>query len=333
MNKCYLYLLSICLFLSCQKKKTLNIINPVVNSNVIDTKYIINESFTKGDVRRYGIFPNQKISQKHLSKVISLAAEGLPLIFPKGNYDTNLILKDVSNINFIFQEAIINGAVNILDGSSNIKFEGELTMLDKLFIRKSNNIQFDRIIVKSDTIENLYHKKNRGASIYAGSKKIFFNYLKIENTGGAPDEFYKFAAAALQIHGWNNNPEQVFIHKLEIHNSARTALYLTGKGHKIDKVAILNFGLGSSKNMFGLEDAVPGEEKEFAGAWINRCNDCEIDSLSITNNFLKGKFSLRLDEGLYHEPTFIYNLHFGVKVKELPVKDDLLTNILVKNEY
>ena len=85
--------------------------------------------------------------------------------------------------------------------------------------------------------------------------------------------------------------------------------------------------------MFGLEDASPGEEKEFTGAWINRCNDCVIDTLAINSNTIFGKYSLRLDEGVYHEPTFINNIHFGAKAKELIIKDDELTNILVKNEY
>jgi len=279
------------------------------------------------------VYPNQPISQKKLSNILALAKEGLPIIFPKGEYKTNLVLNNTSNVSFVFQEATINGAISILDGSSKLKFDGQLTVLDKLFIRKSNNILFDRLIIKTDTVLNIYHKKNRGVSIYAGSKNISFDYLKIEDTGGLPEGFYKYTAAALQIHGWNNNPEQVNINKLEINNSGRTALYITGNGHQIEKALINNFGIESPKNMFGLEDASPGEEKEFTGVWINRCNDCVIDTLAINSNTIFGKYSLRLDEGVYHEPTFINNIHFGAKAKELTIKDDELTNILVKNEH
>jgi hypothetical protein len=40
-----------------------------------------------------------------------------------------------------------------------------------------------------------------------------------------------------------------------------------------------------------------------------------------------------LDEGKYHEPTFINNIRMNGIAKQLPIFDDQLTNILVKNEY
>jgi hypothetical protein len=85
--------------------------------------------------------------------------------------------------------------------------------------------------------------------------------------------------------------------------------------------------------MFGLDDASPGEETEFSAVWINRCNSCEIDSLIINSTYNKGRYSLRLEEGKYHEPTFINNIQLSSKTKELPIKDDKLTNILVKHEF
>jgi len=92
--------------------------------------------------------------------------------------------------------------------------------------------------------------------------------------------------------------------------------------------------LGSNENMFGLDDAKTGEETVFSALWINKCNNCEIDSLDIystTPN--KRGYSLRLDEGRYHEPTFINNIRMNGIAKQLPIFDDQLTNILVKNEY
>jgi hypothetical protein len=333
MKKIALYMMFICLVISCEKQTETPTITPEINLSIDDQNYVVNDSFPKGDIRRYGIYPNQPIIQKLVTKLIILSSKGLPITFPKGMYETSLVFDDVSNVNLIFQEAIIGGAINILDGSNKLKFDGQLTILDKLFIRKSNNIQFDTLIVKSDTVLNMYRKKNRGVSIYSGSKKITFKSLVINNTGGASDEFYTHSAAALQVHGWNNNPEQVFINELKISDVARTALYLTGTGHQIKKIEITNFGIGSSANMFGLEDASPGEEKEFVGAWLNRCNDCEIDSLSINVTKTNGAFSLRLDEGIYHEPSFINNIHFINNAKDMIIKDDVLTNILVKNEY
>lgn len=333
MNKFIFCLIFISTTISCKKNVENELLHPVSNANISDAVYVQNDSFPKGDVRRYGVYPNKPISEKKMTRIITLATKGIPITFPQGLYRTNLILKNVSNVNFFFKDATINGAVSILDSSNRIKFNGRLTILDKLFIRKSNNITFDTIFLKSDTLINLHHRKNRGVSIYVASKNIFFNTLEINDTGGDADDFYTHSAAALQIHGWNNNPEHVYINKLKINNSARTALYFTGNGHRIGSATIANFGKGSTHNIFSLGDAKPGEEKEFTGAWVNKCNDCLIDSLSISGDIFKGTYRLRLDEGIYHEPTFINNIHFSDKVKELPIKDDELTNVLVKNEY
>lgn len=326
--------ISLLLFFSCNKKKiTSEITTPVKNLKVDDSNFVVNDSFPKGDVRRYGINPDNNISSKNLNNLIVLATKGLPILFPEGRYKTNLVLNNKSNVNFIFKKATICGYVNIIDGSNTINFEGELTILDKLFIRKSNNIIFNNLTIETDTVNNLNHKKNRGVSIYAQSKKISFNKLIINNTGGLNDDFYRFSAAAFQAHGWNNNPEEIYIKRLTINNADRSALYLTGNNHIIENIKITGFGLGSSEKMAGLEDAKPGAEKKFTGVWINKCDNCTIDSLSINNTIGKGAFSLRLDEGKYHLPSFINNIHFSKTAKELPIKDNELTNILVKNEF
>jgi hypothetical protein len=326
------------LFISCvDTKESVDIINPTENLNVGDSEFIIDSTYAKGDVRRYGIFPNKAVSGKHLNNVLYLANQGLPILFPKGYYDTSIVLKKASNISLQFDEAVLGGGFQIIDEdnqeSQYIKISGTLTILDKIFIRQSNNISFDGVILTSDTIQNIYKQKNRGVSIYAGSKNIKFNSLTINDTGGEPKEFFKYTAAAFQVHGWKNNPENILINSLSINNAGRTALYLTGNNHQIYKALVSNFGLGSNKNMFGLDDASPGEETEFAAVWINRCNSCEIDSLAIHSTFNEGMYSLRLDEGKYHEPTFINNIRIDNKAKELPIKDDKLTNILVKHEY
>lgn len=329
-NKIFIFYL-FTIIISCNNAASLKIEKSQVT--IDDSQISINQNYKIGDLRRYGIFPNKKINQKKLKQVLLLASKGMPIIFPQGYYKTNIILDSISNLDMSFNKVTIAGTINIINNSNKINFKGHLRILDKLFIRESNNISFDTLLVKTDTILNLHHKKNRGVSIYAGTKNVSFQFLKIHNTGGSSDPFYKYSAAALQIHGWNNNPERVYIDELEIINADRTGLYITGENHKIKKATITNFGLGISEKMYGLEDATPNEEKEFSGAWINRCNNCEIDTLQVISNVKKGKYSLRLDEGKYHQPTFIYNIHIGGKAKNLPIKDNELTNILVKNEY
>jgi hypothetical protein len=326
------------LFISCvDTEESIGIIEPTENRNVVDSEFIIDSTYTKGDVRRYGVFPSKDVSTKYLNNVLYLANQGLPIYFPKGYYNTSIVLKKNSNVTMQFDEVVLGGGFQIIDednqASHFIKITGILTILDKLFIRQSNNISFDDVILISDTIQNSFNQKNRGVSIYVGSKNIKFNSLTIIDTGGDPTEYFKFTAAALQVHGWNNNPENILINHLNIKNTARTAIYLTGNNHQINNVTVSNFGLGSNENMFGLDDASSREEIEFSAVWINRCNSCEIDSLTINSTYNKGQYSLRLDEGKYHEPTYINNIQLNNKAKELPIKDDKLTNILVKHEY
>lgn len=336
MKKLIVFIVLISFLISCKEElKQYN--TSKIKIDVNDNPFVKNSTYPKGDARRYGVYPNKTISTTFIKNLIYLANQGLTINFPKGYYKTDLILEGITNASFVFNDAIIQGSLYITEDkkieSQKIKIDGSLTILDKLFIRKSNNISFNNVTLKTDTLKNTSNKQNRGVSIYAGAKNIAFKFLRINNTGGYDDAYFKYTAAALQIHGWNNNPENVTIKNLEINNVDRTGLYLTGKGHKIEKASITNFGLGNANNMFGLEDAKPNEEKQFSGAWLNKCNDCQIDSLEIKNNTKKGTFSLRLDEGKYHQPTFIYNINISGKAKKLPIKDNELTNILVKNEY
>lgn len=330
----YLYfVLVLFIAVACKEESIPRFLEPQKNINIVDDNYIVDTLYTIGDARRYGIYPNQKISQSNLKRIIDLSSKGLTVRFPKGYYDTSIMLDSVTNVSFVFDNATIAGAVVIRNKSNKIRLGGNITILDRLFVKNASHIVFDTLTVKTDTIQSLNKKENRGVSLYAGTKNLSITKLSIYNTGGTEDSFYKYTAAALQIHGWNNNPRNIFIKTLEIINADRTGLYITGSGHKINKAIITNFGLGSSKNMFGLEDAASGEEREFSGAWINRCNNCEIDSLIVNSTLKKGNYSLRLDEGKYHEPTFIYNVRLENNARNLPIKDDELTNILVKNEF
>jgi len=332
-----LLIIFLLLFLSCNKNNNEN--NQLIKtvSDFDDSEFVVDSSYLKGDSRRYGIYPEKPFSNQESERLIELADLGLELNFHPGIYYGNFIFQGVKDVKIIFDNAIIAGHLQIISNekqtSENIYLSNHLTVLDKVFIQESSNIEFDTLIVKSDTLKNIYNKMNRGVSIYAGSKNIKIGRLCIYNTGGSSKDFFKFSAAALQVHGWNNNPEYISIDELEIENAGRTALYLTGNNHLLKKVTIRNFGLGSPKNMFGLEDSNPGDETEFSGAWINKCNNCVIDSLSIKNSMHKGDYSIHFGIGQYSKPSFINNVQFLEHAIKMPLKDDPLTNILVKKVY
>lgn len=340
MLKSWLIIFSTIIFFGCQNRKNTEF--PDVKSkkddiSFNDSLFVENPQFKKGDIRRYGIFPNQPISQEKLKKILNLAQNGLKIKIPQGIYNTNLVIEGLKDISISCDDVVITGALQITDlnnnRSSNISIKGSITILDKVFIRKSSNLYFDTLVVKTDTAQNMYKKMNRGVSIYAGSNNVNFKNLEISGTGGNEDEFYKYTAAALQVHGWDNNPEFITIDKLVVKNVQRTAVYLTGNGHLIKKAIVINYAQhGKKTNMFGLDDAKPGSEKEFSGVWLNKCNNCDIDSLEISNNFQK-PYSLKLGIGIYSEPAVINNLSLKGKAKQAPIEDNLLTNVLVKHEY
>lgn len=332
------WVLAICaiLMISCRQKQEISTLPKAQDKAFNDSDYVKNTSFKEGDVRRYGLYPEIKTNPKILNDIMYLAQQGIVIHFPKGYYPINLDFRGVSKIEMDFEDVTLGGSLSITENegvpSSGIILTGNLKVLDKVFIRKSNNIFLDTIKVMSDTVSNLYNKKNRGVSIYVGSKDIKFKKLEIQDTGGSHDDFYKYTAAALQIHGWNNNPERIVIDELIINNASRTALYLTGNEHFFNIVSIDHFGFGEVQGMFGLDDAVTGTEKEFAGVWINKCNDCVIDSLNVSNDTSK-IYSLKMGIGVYSRPTFILNLKRRNLAKQSPIEDDILTNVLVKHEY
>jgi len=308
--------------------------------DINDQSYVIDSTYQKGDIRRYGIYPNRGFSSKSWNQVILLASQGMPITFHKGIYKGNFVFKGIDNITMHFKEVTVTGGIQITNNeekqSKNINLLGDLTVLDKVFIKQSETIKFENLSIVSDTIHNIYQKQNRGLSIYAGSKKINIDTLKIIDTGGSSDPFYKYSASALQVHGYNNNPEDINIRYLYIKNAARTALYLTGNNHQIRKIEIDNFGFGSNTNMFGLEDAKPKSQEVFTGAWFNKCNDCTIDTLFIRSKPNNTTYSAKLGLGVYSKPCIINNIGFNKRAQQMPIEDDLLTNVLVKrvlNDY
>lgn len=302
-----------------------------------DSLWVKDYSFKKGDVRRYGLYPDKPISRSAVDSVLLIAEKGLKITFPKGFYNLSLEFAGKEDIVMYFDDITIGGSINIIntdnDLSKNIKLKGKISVLDKVFLRQAENISFDDLTIKSDTTRNIYKRLNRGLSVYAGSKNIFFKDLKIIDTGGKEDDFFKYTAAALQIHGWKKNPENIVIKNLLVRNASRTAVYITGINNKITKAKIENYGKSeNSRNIFGLEDAKPGSEKLFSGFWINKCNNCVIDSLEISNLY-NADYSLKFGIGEYSKPAVVENLRLSKKSEHEPIESDILTNVLVKNEY
>jgi hypothetical protein len=305
---------------------------PASNPGLDDAEFVLEQGFKPGDVRRYGLFPDSINTTVRVGKALELAQMGMPLYFPEGYYAININLKGAQDVTLTFEKAVIGGGLNLLEsddeGSSRIAIKGHLSVLDRVFIRHSSHITFDSLTIVSDTLRNLYKKKNRGLSIYAGTQNLSIQKLKVVETGGEDLDHYRHTAAAVQIYGWNNNPENVLIKEVVVRNAGRTAAYITGNNNQIGSMHLEGFGKGSGNNMAGLDDAPAESEKAFTGLWINKCNDCYFGSVAISGE-TSASF-LRLGPGEAYEPTIIDEVIWE-NSPALPLEDDLLTNVIIKS--
>jgi hypothetical protein len=308
---------------------------PKPSDNLDDKAYIKNMNFPYGDVRRYGIFPETLVPQKELQKLLRLAQQGVPLLFPSGYYPINLRMEGATDISIQFENVELGGELVIIElenrSSSRIALKGRLKVLDRVFMRHSGDILLDTLLIHSDEKRNIHGNKNRGLSIYAGSRNIGIDYLEVFDTGGESTKYYQYVAAAVQLHGWNNNPRNVRIRELRIRNTGRSGLYLTGYGHRIEMVEVLGFGSGSNKQVAGLDDAPPGSTGSFSGVWLNKCENCDIDTVRISNHSSKDQVHLRLGPGEAFKPAIIHNLLLSARTSKIKIEDSELTNVIIKN--
>jgi hypothetical protein len=340
--KIILFSILIVFFSQCkkeQKKNTLNVKPKLIQS--IEKQFVIDSSFVIGDCRRYGIFPDSIPSKKKLNlydirlkKLLELSeTQNLKIFFQKGYYPLNLNILSNRNVQLHFQNSEFN-TLRITDErgdkSKNIVITGKLTLYDKFSSFNVENIVIDSLIIKTDTIKNLTKKRSRGFHIYKATKNLKLNYLQIDDLGSGIEKYYKNAHAALTIDG---RPENITIKSVKIHSSDRHGAYITGENIKIDRIEINNFAQGNTNGMTGMIDLTKGKETKLTGFWINHCNDCVIDTLILDNTTKKGFYSLQLDQGIYSKPSFINNISLRSYSKTLPIEDDILTNVLVKNEF
>lgn len=324
-----LLLLFFALFFSCKEQT-----EPSISQNTLtiqDDKYVVYKKIPKGDVRRYGVFPNKTINKTYFKNVLALATKGQPIHFPQGTYNTSLILNHAQNINITFNKAVFTGPVQIIgdktNPSKNIMFKGNITTLTKFFTKHAKNIQIDSLIVASDSTKTT--KRNLGCSIYAGTQNLNIEYLKIKDLGSG-NSYYKFSHAALQVHGWNNNPKNISINNAIIEASDRHGVYLTGSGHTIQKLYINAVGLGDFDNIYGLEDAEVSEISNPTALWLNKCENTQIYHAIIDCKNSKAKFTLNFDEGASGNTTIIDTLDIINNTKPIPYTDHILTNVVVR---
>lgn len=308
-----------------------------------ELKYVLNDSFPLGDVRRYGVFPNKGIPNHPVTdkNVIQTAIDiseklGIELYFPKGYYREGLIIKGKENVKIKFDEAEFSGPIYIIEdenkkGSKNIEFRGKVVTYTKFFTSYSSGIKIEKVHVKSnDTLSN-YKKRSSGAEIYRGTEDLIIKELIIDDLGSGDEEFLT-ASAALQIHGWGANPKDIQINSVHIKSSDKHGAYITGDDIFIDELKIDAFGVGQQKYMTRMQDAAEGEEKQITGLWLNKCNNSILGDVFINTEKSKGKYALWLDSGgEINKPTAVEYVKLIGGDQKLPIYAEEDTNIVVKS--
>ncbi|MDV7137582.1 hypothetical protein R3X28_01775 [Maribacter sp. TH_r10] len=330
MTKYLVFGLILILLFSCEVNRSKSVIDiPLeIPSKTNDSIWVKNTSYNYGDIRRYG-FQDKHLLKEQIDSIIDIGSSGVDISFPKGLYPINFVLENKKNLNIHFNSSIIAGKLSIVN-TNNVNITGEIEILDQLFLKNSSNISFNEVSLRTDKINNLHKRANRGVNIYSGSKDITMNELSIEESGG-DDVFFQYSQAALMIHGFQDTPKRVIIKHILIKNSKRTGAYISGSSHYIGKIKVNNYGLSKNKdNIKPVEKASIGEEKIFSGVWMNRSENNRIDTLVINNQMGYGTYSIILDESQGYVPNLI---------GEISITDgndytvDLNSNTLVMHEF
>ena len=147
------------------------------------------------------------------------------------------------------------------------------------------------------------------------------------------DDSFKRIRAAVQVHGWNENPEDIIIEKIHIKSSDRHGVYLTGRNHIINEIVIDKFGIGNTKDIQDIDDSDISKKETslITGLWLNKCDNTTIGSVIINTKESKGKYALWLDSGDIGKPTIIESLVLKGGDEKLPIYAEDITNVVVKS--
>jgi len=318
-------------FFSCHEKRD----EKKLFLDINERDYIINKEYPQGDVRRYGVFPDIAVNPDYLESVLYLAQSGIKMNFPKGYYDVNLFIKGKKNIELYFNDSKFSGQIQIVQNKKNqqsqhVSLNGKLTSYSKFFTRNSNHISIDTLILASDSTKNKFGERNLGCNIYSGTQFLSIKKLLIEDLGSGSNHF-DFSLAALQIHGWQNNPKGVHIEEAVIEASDRHGAYISGNDHLINNLIVKKVGQGTILNNKGLEDADIEEIYSIKAVWLNKCKNSKFNKILIDCLNTEADYTICFDEGYFNEPTIVDSLNIINNRNSLQMLPNDNTNIIVRH--
>ena len=332
MKKYILIAIILLITLSCKKNKDVEhkSTEPSYNTD-LEQKLAINTKFVIGDVRRYGIMPDQGIGvhpvtkNKKIDEIISLASSGLEIIFPKGYYKTSLIISNEKNIKMTFENTEFSGSVQLKDSSYNVSFKGKLKSYSSFVFSNVHNITCNQLTVLDDKEKNISKLRPSGVSILDNSSEITIDEVLVNGVGES-----KYTHAGFKIYGYPKLPKYIKIKELSVLSSDVNGALIMGEEIYVDKMLISNFGKSEVNNLAKLSNLPKGfNSKDFVGLWLNKNTSSIYEYVEVQS--VKKQKALRLGPGSFEDPTVISALRLQDKNNhEYLVDDSGTTNVVVE---
>ena len=333
MKKSFLLLLLVVVLLGCKEEKKSSKKDKIESKYdvYLEQKLAINTSFPIGNVRRYGIEPDQGIGvhpitkNKKVDEIIRLASSGLEIVFPKGYYKTSLILSKKEKISLKFEEAEFSGSIQLKDSCNNMLLKGNVKTYSSFVFNNVHNITLGELTVLDNKEKNISKLRPSGVHILNDSRDIMIDKVLIEGIGEN-----KYSHAALKIYGYPKLPKYIKINELSILSSDVNGVLIMGEEIHINNTYIKSFGSSNENNLAKLSNLPKDfDKKNYVGFWLNKNISSVYEYVEV--NTVEKQIALRLGGGSPEDPTVISSLKLQDKKKsEYLVDDAETTNVVVE---
>lgn len=212
----------------------------------LDTAYRV------GDLRRYGVQPDNPVSAHRLQSAFrSAAACAVILDVPAGFYDTDWEITE-SHLSARFAPGVeISGIFHVmgpLESEGGVKCEpiqdvqliGPVTLYDRLGIINAMGVSVGDVLMKSDRSKNRLGSAGRGVHLYWGARHVSIASVTVEDT--APQSERPEVHAAVAIDGHFLRPEHISIGRIDVLRSQAHGVYIMGRAHSLPSVHVGAFG-------------------------------------------------------------------------------------------
>lgn len=316
---------------SCKKDNNLKKTTTVSYDIELEEKLSINKEFPLGDVRRYGIMPDQGIGvhpvtkNKKMDEIINLSSSGLEVTFPKGYYKTSLIISNRKNIKMTFENTEFSGSVQLKDSCYNVTFKGDLKSYSSFVFSNVHNITCNELTVLDNKAKNISKLRPSGVTILDNSSEITIDKILINGVGES-----KYTHAGFKVYGYPKLPKYIKIKELSVLSSDVNGVLIMGEEIYVDKMFISDFGKAETNNLAKLSNLPKGfNNKDFVGLWLNKNISSIYEYVEVQT--VKNQKALRLGPGSLGDPTVISSLKLKDKKEyEYLIDESETTNVVVE---